>query len=422
MKSYIPLIKRDWRLLLFGFVMTFFSGPGQTYFIALFGGEIRHDLSINHGEFGAIYSAATLVSALILLWSGTLLDRVALPKFSLGIIVALALACVMMSASQNIFMLFLAILALRHFGQGLMSMSSASTMMRYVTANKSKATSLASMGYASAEALFPSLIILLLLNFSWRQSWLIIGLVLLLCVPLLISFTLREHPIKHKQYLANLSQNQSSDTRNTISSKRLFSKKQWTRSEVIRDPLFYLFMPSLIAQSMLYTGFMFHQIHLIETKEWSLTLWASIFIVFALVSIISSLMLGALSDKVGAIKLAPFTALGSAIGLMILSSSNSHWVAFVFMICMAFSTAAMITLTTPFLAERYGNEHFGSIKSLSTFAMVLSSAISPVLIGWFIDKGVSIDILARGFSVYAFATVGLSYLAYHLSSKESASQ
>jgi len=422
MKSYIPLIQRDWRLLLFGFVMMFFSSPGQTYFISLFGGEIRSDLSLSHGEFGAIYSAATLISALLLLWSGTLLDRIDLRKFSLGVIVSLALACLLMSVSQNIFMLFLAILALRQLGQGLMSMSSSSTMMRYIPANKSKANSLASMGYSAAEAMFPSIIIILLMSFTWRQSWIIIAMVLVICVPLLILFTLREYPQKHQQYLADLSINHSQEQKQqtTLHSTLEYSKskRQWTRQEVIRDPLFYLFIPGLVSQSMLYTGFMFHQIHLIEEKAWSLPFWGSLFILFSLTSIVMSLSIGALSDKVGAVKLAPFTGLAGAIGLLVLSSSNSQLVAVIFMLLMAVSTGAQAALSAPFLAERYGNKHFGSIKSLGIFTMVLMSAISPVLIGWFIDQGVSIDNLARSFSVYAFVIVGLAYLAYRLSLRE----
>jgi len=419
MKSYIPLIQRDWRLLLFGFVMMFFSSPGQTYFISLFGGEIRHNLSLSHGEFGAIYSAATLISAILLLWSGTLLDRIDLRKFSLGVIVGLALACLLMSVSQNTFMLFLAILALRQLGQGLMSMSSSSTMMRFIPANKSKANSLASMGYSAAEAIFPSIIILLLVSFTWRQTWMIIAVVLVICVPLLMLFTLSEYPAKHKQYLADLSTNHSQQ-QNTINSKSRYSKskRQWTRQEVIRDPLFYLFIPGLVSQSMLYTGFMFHQIHLIEAKAWSLPFWGSLFILFSLTSIVMSLSIGALSDKVGAVKLAPFTGLPGALGLLVLSSSDSQAVAVIFMLLMAVSTGAQAALSAPFLAERYGNQYFGSIKSLGTFTMVLMSAISPVLIGWFIDRGVSIDTLARNFSVYAFVIFGLAYLAYRLSLRE----
>ncbi len=413
MNAYLKLIKSDWRLLLFGFVMMFFSSPGQTFFISLFGGEIRQDIGLSHGEFGGIYSAATLGSALLLLWTGTFLDKLDLRRFVIIVIIGLASACVLMSFSTNIVMLFLAILALRQLGQGLMSMSSSSTMMRYIPNNKSKANSLASMGYATAEALFPSIIILMLLTFSWRQSWLIIAVVLISCVPLLMLYTLRDYQSIHQRYLSNL---EIEDNDNTIEYSK--SKRQWTRAEVIRDPLFYLFVPGIVSQSMLYTGFMFHQIHLIEAKAWSLPFWGSLFILFSMTSIVMSLLIGALSDKIGAVKLAPFTGVAGAIALWVLSSSNSQVIAVIFMLLMAVSTGAQAALSAPFLAERYGNKYFGSIKSLGTFMMVFMSALSPVLIGWLIDLGVDINNIARGFSIYAFVIFGLAYLAYRMSLKE----
>lgn len=413
MNAYLKLIKSDWRLLLFGFVMMFCSSPGQTFFISLFGGEIRQDIGLSHGEFGGLYSAATLGSAMLLLWTGTFLDKLDLRRFVFIVIIGLASACVLMSFSQNIVMLFLAILALRQLGQGLMSMSSSSTMMRYIPNNKSKANSLASMGYATAEALFPSIIIMMLLTFSWRQSWLIIAIVLITCVPLLMLFTLRDYTQIHQQYLTNLVTENKDKTIEYVNSKR-----QWTRSEVIRDPLFYLFIPGIVSQSMLYTGFMFHQIHLIEVKAWSLPFWGSLYILFSLTSIVMSLLIGALSDKIGAVKLAPFTGVAGAIALLFLSSSNSQFIAVIFMLLMAVSTGAQAALSAPFLAERYGNKHFGSIKSLGTFTMVFMSALSPVLIGWLIDSGVNINAIALGFSVYAFIIFGLAYYAYRLSLKE----
>ena len=416
MKSYIPLIQREWRLLLFGFVMMFFSGPGQTYFISLFSGEIRQELSLSHGQFGVIYSAATLASAFILLWSGTILDRVDLRKFSLGVIIALALACILMSVSKNVVMLFLAILALRHLGQGLTSMSGSFAMMRYIPANKSKANSIARMGFSASEAFIPSIIIMLLVSFSWRQSWLIISAFLVTCVPLLILFTLKDYPSKHKQHLINLSKNDEQTHQQKGNPTR--PKRQWTRKEVIRDPLFYPFILGLVSQSMLLTGIFFHQIHLVDEKGWSLSFWGSLFILFSIVTIITNLMVGSLSDKVGSVKLAPFTSLAAAFGLLALSISDSQLIAVIFMFFMAISSGAQAALAAPFLADRYGNKYFGSIKSLGTFSMVFMSALSPVFMGWLIDKGISMNTIAFGFSIYAFIVVALAYLAYRLSLKE----
>ena len=48
---------------MFGFLMTFFSSPGQTYFVSLFSAQIREDLALTDGGFAAVYSAATLARA-----------------------------------------------------------------------------------------------------------------------------------------------------------------------------------------------------------------------------------------------------------------------------------------------------------------------------------------------------------------------
>ena len=62
------------RLLLFGFFISFFAGFGQTFFISIFNLEIRGLLNLSDGQFGTLYSLATLTSAAILIWFGKLID------------------------------------------------------------------------------------------------------------------------------------------------------------------------------------------------------------------------------------------------------------------------------------------------------------------------------------------------------------
>ena len=174
-----------------------------------------------------------------------------------------------------------------------------------------------------------------------------------------------------------------------------------------------------MSNSMLYTGFMFHQIHLVESKGWSLTLWASLYIFFSITTMITALNIGSLADKVGAVRLAPWATLPVGIGLLFLSNSDAPWVAVVFMPLMAVSTGTQGALGAPFFSQRYGNKHFASIKSLGAFVMILMTASSPIALGWFIDKGININTLAAFAAAYAFAATGISYSAYKvLSSNE----
>jgi len=397
MRSFIPLIKTEWRLLLFGFVMTFGSSLGQTYFIALFSGQIRADLDISHGTFGAIYSAATLVSAIILLWSGTLIDRMELRRFAYMSVIGLALGCLILAGSQGMVSLFIAILVLRHLGQGLMSMAGVTSIVRYIDHQRGKANAISGIGFSFSEAVLPSAIIGLLVILGWREAWLLCAIVLVVVLPLMIYWLLGAHEVRHSQYLAKISVENEASTRVT--------QRQWTRGEVIRDPLLYLFMPVLLTQPMLYTGFMFHQVQLVEEKGWSLMLWGSLYLLYALTTIAMKLVSGVLVDRFGAIRLVPLLALPLGLGLLLLSTSDSILIAVLFMFLMGIGVGNYSTLSSPFYAEMYGTLHLGSIKSVTTAAMVFSSAITPVIMGWMIDAGISMDIMAlMGVGYVAVAT------------------
>ena len=416
MKSFIPLIKAEWRLLLFGFIMAFASSPGQTYFIALFSGEIRADLGLSHGDFGLIYSLGTLGSAVILLWSGALIDRIDLRKFSYGIVFGLALGCVAMALSQHVWMLFVGILLLRQFGQGLMYMTGTAAMVRYLDENKGKANALNVMGYSVAEAILPSVVIALFLLLTWRQSWVFWALALVIGVPLAICWLLKNHDQRHQNYLASVGETAEADKADEQAAPQVRKtiRRQWTRGEMLRDPMFYLFLPGLMAQPLLFTGFMFHQVHLVETKGWSLALWGSLYLLYALVSVVVKIFAGVLVDHYGAIRLVPLVTLPLGVALFTLSLSSSLVVAVVFMVGMGITVALSSIVTAPFFSDMYGNRHLGAIKAVSTSAMVFMSALSPVALGWLIDAGFSMDTLVIWGACYVLLTSGIAFYACRL--------
>jgi MFS family permease len=116
----INFIYKNIHLLFFGFLIAFSSGFGQTFFISLFSNDFRQTFDLTNTEFGSLYSIATVMSAITIIWAGKLIDTVSLKKYTLVIVLGLALTCLMASIVFNIFFLFLTIYFLRLFGQGLM--------------------------------------------------------------------------------------------------------------------------------------------------------------------------------------------------------------------------------------------------------------------------------------------------------------
>lgn len=403
----IHLIKAEWRLLSFGFLMTFFSAPGQTYFISLFSGEIRHATNLSDGEFAAVYSLATLCSAAAMIWSGGFIDKIDLKKLSIALVFGLAVGCGILSISTGIVSLVIGFFLLRQFGQGLMYLTGATTMVRYLEHNRGKATALAGLGYAISEAMMPSILVALLLWVGWRSSWLVTAVFLIAFMVPAILYLLRAHQQRHNQYLEQLSHLD-------IQSQGNHLNRQWTRSEVMRDKFFYLLIPGLMSQPLMFTGFIFHQVHLVESKGWSLSVWASLFFMYALVSVGAKIVSGFLVDRYGAIRMVPLLSLPMGVGLVLLAVTSDIIWGGVFLALMGITVGFQSTVSAPFWSEMYGNKNLGSIKSLATSVMVLSTALSPIIIGWYIDRGTSMETLAIVSAVFVFLTSALAWYACRL--------
>ena len=398
------IFRAEWRLLLFGFLLSFWSTPGQTFFISLFSGAIREELSLTHGQFGGIYSLATLISAFAIIWTGSLADRIDLKKLSFIIVFGSAIGCFLLSYSHGAIMLLISIFLVRHIGQGLSTLTSVTTMVRYLEPMKGKATAISQTGYSLAEAIMPSIMIAMMLWLGWRTTWQVTALAMMIMMVPAIFMLLKTHDKRHANYLNQLQEDASN-------SSKAYHRSQWTRSEVLRDKRFYMVIPALLAHSILFTGFIFHQIHLIESKGWSLALWGILFIIYASIAFLFSLYSGHLIDKYGAARLIPIGPLPLGIGLLLLSISSDTAIAICFMVLLGFSSGFVNTLSGPFFSEMYGNRHLASIKSLSTAMMVFSSSLSPFLLGWFFDNGVALERLTFAGFLFVMASSSLAFYA-----------
>lgn len=396
-------IAADWRLLLFGMLMTFWSSPGQTYLVALFGGEIREAFDLSHGQFGSIYSLGTLLSAVVLLWTGRLVDRLSLRTVSIGVVAVLALGCLWMSATTSIAGLIIGIFLLRQSGQGMMTLISATAMVRYFHSIKGKATSISHLGFTLAEATLPALVIAAIGYAGWRQSWVLLSVVLVGMLPLL-AFLLRRHGERHARYLVEL------ENAERISSTRR-TRHHWTRREVLRDPRFYLYMPAQLCPSFFFTGFFFHQIYLVEYKGWDLVRWGVLFGVYAAASLVATIASGPLVDRLGAIRHLPWFCVPLGIGLLVLSLTANEMAAPVFLVMTGITSGWNPTVVGPFWADMYGTRHLAAIKSLGTALMVLSSALSPFVLGWLFDFGIELDTVAGISAMIIMACALLAHFA-----------
>lgn len=380
------------RFLAFGFLTAFFSSFGQTYFIALSGAEIRTTFDLSHGDFGGIYSVGTLSSAVLLIWAGRKIDDVDLRLYTLLVCIGMAAACFGMSAVSSAIWLFPVIFGLRFTGQGLMSHIATVGMARYFDAHRGKAISVAAMGYPAAEAVFPFIAVSLIALIGWREMWMIIGIVMVIGITPLILWLLKGHGERHRRLMEE-----------TLRSDSGRDTSGWTRAQMLRDPRFYILAPAILAPSFIGTGFLFHQVHLVDVKGWTLSWFAGVFVIFAIGQTTAALSTGILVDRFSALRLMRFELLPLAAGLIVLSLFSDPWVAGVFMVALGVTSGISAVTHGAVWAEIYGVTHLGAIKAMGTSLMVLASALSPPAMGWAIDAGVTMEAIAVVCAVYCCA-------------------
>ena len=378
---------QEWRILAFGLSFQFFSCFGRTFYIALFGGEIRSTFDLTPGEFSYIYSAATLTGVLLIPWLGKLIDEVDLRPYAISMVVILGLASFSISAAPNLTILFAALFGFRVTGGSIMSHTTAVTLARHFNKRRGIATAICSLGVPIAEAVLPILAVLSIALVGWRMTWVGSGVILsLIFVPMVFWFL---GPLR--QY--------SAVSRDHEKLPKPGSPQFATRREVMRDPQFYRLAPVLILPTPIVTALFFHHATIAESKEWSLEWIATCFVAYAGATVVASLAVGPLVDRRGARVILPWTVVPMVAGLVLLAYGTSAASAFIYMLCIGLTTGARHTLTAAIWAEVYGTRHLGSIRAVVHTITMLLAGLSPAVLGWSIDQNVSIGTMVQVFAI-----------------------
>ncbi|WP_421781152.1 MFS transporter [Kiloniella litopenaei] len=396
----INFILTNARFLAFGFVVAFASSFGQTFYVSLFSEEIRSDLNLSHGDFGAFYSAATLISGFAVIWFGKQIDHMDLRLYSYLVIVGLCTAALGLAflPSALPYFIFPIFFLVRLCGQGLMSHISVTAMARYFHDNRGRAISIASLGLSLGEASLPLLTIWILSWLDWREAWVLnAGFLGFILMPL-VFFLLRGHSERDARMNEQIK-------RQSLASGGDDLHKQWSRREVLRDTAFYLMLPGLGTLAFIVTGIFFHQIHIVTGKGWSMAWFAGNFTVYAAMITISAVVAGILVDRFGALRLLLVHIPIFLIGLLFLGLSQHLYAATLFMGFIGISVGFGSTVTSAIWAEVYGTRNIGAIRAMAMSVSVLASALSPALFGWLFDRDVSAEVVVMGCVIWcALAT------------------
>ena len=374
------------KVIFFGFIFTFFSSFGQSFFLGLFNAPIRNELDISHGQFGTIYASATICSSLLLIWVGKKIDDYRLLYYSLFVVLLLSISSLFFSFVNSIYLLTVGIFLMRFSGQGLMSHTSSTTVSRFFEKSRGKALSTIWFGLSTAEFILPVFVTYLILLYSWRSVWQGIALLIIILLPIIIYKCVKNIRLDSRE--EDITRNEKDQI------------KDWTRSEVIRDYKFYIISLNMLAGPWIITGIFIYQSFISEAKLWDAYAIPKAFMLYSITSILSLILSGFLVDKFTSRKLLPIINIPLLFSLLTLILFKHELSAFIFLGLIGISNGLANVLGSSTWAEIYGVKHIGSIKALTTALMVFSTAFGTALFGLFIDQGFTIESIALISSTY----------------------
>jgi len=389
--------KLSLKVIIFGFIFTFFSSFGQSFFLGIFNTSIRNELSITHGQFGTIYASATLLSSFLLIWVGKKIDDINIFKFAFFVTLLLSFSSFFFSKISSVTILFIAIFLMRFSGQGMMSHTATTTISRFFTKSRGKALSTGWFGLSTAEFILPVLIIYLLTIIDWRDIWFYISILILIFLPIL-SFIL----IKNLNF----------DSREELSANETKEKniKNWNRSEVLKDYRFYIICMNMLAMPWIATGVFVYQSFILSSKGWGPYIIAQSFMVYSIASVITLFLSGFLIDKFTSRKLLIYMNIPLLLSAAVLFYFKNPISSFFFLGLIGISNGLANVLGSSTWAEIYGVKHIGSIKALTTALMVFATAFGTALFGILIDMGLTIESISIISGTYIFISLVLLFI------------
>ena len=378
---------KNLRWLYVVFILTFCSAFGQTFFISLYSGEIRAAFELTHGQWGLIYSGATLSSAILILFVGGYADRNSAKSLSTLVILGLVVFIFLMANNTSTWGLVLIILGLRFFGQGMLGHISMVFCGKWFFKNKGKAVAVANSGYTLAEAVMPTIFVALMGVLSWQASWYVS---IIMSVLILASV----------RFLAKSERNKGTKPQKENQQVGMLNKS-WKRSEMLKSWVFWAAAPGLMTSPMITTTLFFHQVHLVEIKSWDLATYVLFIPAYSTATLLSLYVIGYFVDKFSTKIILPIFLFPLVSGLLLLSIATSYLELLLILILFGLSAGAYIVVYGTFFPEFFGSLHLGSVRTVGVTIMVFSSAIGPVLSGYFIDLGYLIDHQFKFFAAFS---------------------
>jgi MFS family permease len=369
-----------WVILAAGTMGIIMMGPSQTFTVAVFIDKFILELGISRANISLVYGLATLGASLLLPTTGRLVDRYGPRRMVLFIVTSFGLAVMAMALVQEIFTVFIGLLAIRFLGFGALQLVSNNVIAQWFVRQRGLVMGLAGQSLAISLIIYPDLAEYLIGQVEWRGTWIIFGLLVWGLMLPVAWFFFKDKPEQYGLLPDGEAQRDKDEP-----AQRQVSEENWTLAEARRTGAFWIFAVALSVITMITAGLVFHQLSLFEVRGFSRETAISGFRVMALFSVISNLGMGHLLDRYSARLLLCLLLLLLAAMMILVQVMNSPVEAFSYAALLGLVSGGFRVMDAVVWAKYYGRLHLGSIKGATMIGVIGGTALGAYPLGLSLD-------------------------------------
>lgn len=366
-----------WIILAVAGLASFTSAPGQTYTFAVFLDSFIEDLNISSTYVATLYLFGSLTAAGMIIIVGRSLDRFGPRVMLVTVTVLIGGGALILSQVTTAWQLFIGIAVMRTMGQGALSLIPATMVSVWFVRKRAMALALMALGGATAAGVFPIYGSTLIDAYGWRTAWIAIAITSwsLLIIP---AFLFVRRSPESVGLLPDGVKTQAELEAARKSGRNPETSRSWTLHQAMRNRALWLLMFAGIAQSLIGTGVMFHQVQIMTDKGLSSAVAAGVFGVTAPALLVGQFISGYLAGKFAERHLIAIGQGFILVSILLLFTVSAAWQAYLYGAVLGLSMGFLMNNMQSVWPAYFGRQHLGSIRGITNFGMMAAAAIGPL--------------------------------------------
>ena len=255
---------------------------------------------------------------------------------------------------------------------------------------RGRATAVISLGHNVGAIIFIPLTAFIILNYGWRDAWLVMGIVgVILVVPLSALFV-RRTPEDVGLLPDGRKLNIGSGSPELNAGPGLATEYDWTLREAARTPALWLIVVGFTISGAGLGGFLPHIIPALTDKGYSTAVATMLLTLFSALLVVTKIILGFLSEWIQARYLLAAAYFAGTVTMLLMVLVDSGPLILLFPIFYAVAGGAA-PLSSLIWANYFGRGSLGTIRGVFLPATQILGAFSPVFAGYVFDVNGNYD-------------------------------